>query len=185
MFTDISDFSKICAATTPFNVVALLNDLYNGFDGVIAKFDVYRVEIISSCQLIVSGIPQENGKNHLANLCDVALSMMEFVRSYKIPHKKELKLTICIGLHTGPVAAAVVGLSAPRYCLFGDTVNMASRMESTGLSEAIQISEAYNQKLATHFPEFRTTQRGLVSVKGKGEVMTYFLISKDETFNLF
>uniref|UniRef100_A0AC35U5Z3 Guanylate cyclase n=1 Tax=Rhabditophanes sp. KR3021 TaxID=114890 RepID=A0AC35U5Z3_9BILA len=180
MFTDICDFSQICSATTPFNIVALLNDLYSGFDTIIAKFDSYKVETIGSTQLIVSGIPMENGRNHIANLSDLALHFIEFVKTYKIPHKKEQKLTICIGIHTGPVAAGVVGLAAPRYCLFGDTVNTSSRMETTGVSSQIQVSDTFNEKLNKYFPEFNTKLRGAIDVKGKGLINTYFLVGKND-----
>ncbi|KIH43458.1 adenylate/guanylate cyclase catalytic domain protein [Ancylostoma duodenale] len=131
--------------------------------------------------MVVSGIPEENGKRHVCNVADISLDIMEFLVTYRIPHRKSEKLVIRVGFHSGPVAAAVVGLNAPRYCLFGDTVNMASRMESTGEPGKIQISEASKNLLANEYPEFVTAKRGDFEIKGKGKCSTYFLLRKDRS----
>lgn len=159
----------------------MLNSVYTGFDDVINKHEAYKVETIGDAYMVVSGIPQENGVRHLMHLSDVALEMMTFLHEFEIPHKKTQRIRIRLGLHTGAVAAGVVGLTAPRYCLFGDTVNMASRMESTGVPEMIQVSESFKTNLNEHFPEFTTELRGTVDIKGKGSCTTYFLEGKKDS----
>uniref|UniRef100_A0A915CVH5 guanylate cyclase n=1 Tax=Ditylenchus dipsaci TaxID=166011 RepID=A0A915CVH5_9BILA len=189
MFSDIVGFTTICSSSTPIEVVTMLNTVYTGFDDLINKHEAYKVETIVHFQvapcpgdayMIVSGIPQENGIRHLMHLCDVALDIMHFLHGFEIPHRKPQRIRIRVGLHTGTVAAGVVGLTAPRYCLFGDTVNTASRMESTGLPEKIQISEQYKKALDQNYPEFRTTLRGKMDIKGKGECYTYWLDGKGD-----
>ncbi|CAK5034061.1 unnamed protein product [Meloidogyne enterolobii] len=118
---------------------------------------------LGDAYMVASGIPQEIGVRHLMHLSD-------FLKNYEIPHMKPQKIRIRIGVHTGTVAAGVVGLTTPRYCLFGDTVNMASRMESNGLPERIQISEAFKEALQKHYPEFRVKPRGKVELKASFEI---------------
>lgn len=81
--------------------------------------------------MVVSGVPRENGINHATEIACMALEMISVVERFKIPHKHTEKLKIRVGIHSGPVVAGVVGTKMPRYCLFGDTVNTASRMETS------------------------------------------------------
>uniref|UniRef100_A0A3B1JC43 Guanylate cyclase domain-containing protein n=1 Tax=Astyanax mexicanus TaxID=7994 RepID=A0A3B1JC43_ASTMX len=91
------------------------------------------VETIGDAYMVASGVPNRNGKRHAAEMANMSLDILSCIGTFKMRHMPTVKVRIRIGLHSGPVVAGVVGLTMPRYCLFGDTVNTASRMESTGL----------------------------------------------------
>ncbi|XP_036328635.1 atrial natriuretic peptide receptor 1 [Rhagoletis pomonella] len=173
-FSDIVGFTAISAESTPMQVVQFLNDLYTCFDSIVENFDVYKVETIGDAYMVVSGLPIRNGNQHAREIARLALALLNAVRKFKIHHRPQDQLRLRIGLHSGACVAGVVGLKMPRYCLFGDTVNTASRMESNGEALRIHISES--TKLALdEFGTFITTQRGYVPMKGKGEMLTYWL----------
>nr|AEL97641.1 guanylyl cyclase receptor [Bactrocera dorsalis] len=173
-FSDIVGFTAISAESTPMQVVQFLNDLYTCFDSIVENFDVYKVETIGDAYMVVSGLPIRNGNQHAREIARLALALLGAVHKFRIHHRPQDQLKLRIGLHTGACVAGVVGLKMPRYCLFGDTVNTASRMESNG--EALRIHISQNTKLALdEFGTFITTQRGYVPMKGKGEMLTYWL----------
>uniref|UniRef100_A0A0K0D120 Guanylate cyclase n=1 Tax=Angiostrongylus cantonensis TaxID=6313 RepID=A0A0K0D120_ANGCA len=140
-FSDVVKFTQLSAKCSRLHLqtVNLLNDLYSGFDSIIEEHCVYKVESIGDGYLCVSGLPLRNGHNHIKEIAELSLSFMEFVNDFRIASLPKERIQLRIGVNSGPCVAGVVGLSMPRYCLFGDTVNTASRMESNGKGERIVL----------------------------------------------
>ncbi|XP_074837182.1 atrial natriuretic peptide receptor 1 isoform X2 [Carettochelys insculpta] len=176
-FSDIVGFTALSAESTPMQVVTLLNDLYTCFDAIIDNFDVYKVETIGDAYMVVSGLPVRNGKLHAREVARMSLALLDAVHTFRIRHRPEQQLKLRVGIHSGPVCAGVVGLKMPRYCLFGDTVNTASRMESHGEALKIHLSSA-TKSVLEEFGCFELELRGDVEIKGKGKVRTYWLLGE-------
>nr|XP_005997990.1 PREDICTED: retinal guanylyl cyclase 1 [Latimeria chalumnae] len=177
-FSDIVGFTTISAMSDPIEVVDLLNDLYSLFDAIIGSHDVYKVETIGDAYMVASGLPKRNGTRHAAEMANMSLDILSLVGSFKMRHMPEVPVKIRIGLHTGPCVAGVVGLTMPRYCLFGDTVNTASRMESAGLPYRIHVNQTTVKLLQDLQEGYRLEIRGKTELKGKGVEDTYWLVGK-------
>lgn len=177
-FSDIVGFTEIAAVSTPLEVVTFLNKIYKLFDARIECYDVYKVETIGDSYMVASGLPVKNGNKHVSEIASMALDLLAGSTQFKIPHRKSETLRIRSGAHTGPVVAGIVGSKMPRYCLFGDTVNTASRMESTGEASRIHISLEMKKALDA-IGGYKTEHRGFVEVKGKGMLDTYWLMAKE------
>ncbi|KAK0094945.1 hypothetical protein PV326_009569 [Microctonus aethiopoides] len=178
-FSDIVGFTAMSAESTPFQVVNFLNDLYTLFDRIIKGYDVYKVETIGDAYMVVSGLPIKNGNRHAGEIASMSLELLNVVKQHTIAHRPNETLKLRIGIHTGPVVAGVVGLTMPRYCLFGDTVNTASRMESNGEPLRIHISGPCKEAL-DKIGGYIVEERGFVHMKGKGDVKTYWLTGANE-----
>jgi class 3 adenylate cyclase len=176
-FTEIDGFKDIARSCSPLELFDLLNIIYKTFDARIDSYDVYKVETINDSYMVASGLPERNGDRHPAEIANLCLDLILITPGILIPHDGNLRLKIRIGIHTGATTAGVVGSKMPRYCLFGDTVNVASRMQSTGEPMKIQIT--YETKmLLDNLGGYVSDMRGQVEVKGKGLLDTYWLVSK-------
>ncbi|XP_075237672.1 uncharacterized protein LOC142333932 [Lycorma delicatula] len=177
-FSDIVGFTEIAAVSTPLEVVRFLNSIYKLFDARIECYDVYKVETIGDSYMVASGLPVKNGDRHICEIATMALDLLAGSVLFPIPHRPSERLQIRSGIHTGPVVAGIVGTKMPRYCLFGDTVNTASRMESTGKALRIHISLEMKKALDL-VGGFKIEHRGFVDIKGKGVLDTYWLTCRE------
>ncbi|XP_014866140.1 PREDICTED: retinal guanylyl cyclase 2-like isoform X2 [Poecilia mexicana] len=177
-FSDIVGFTTISSLSDPIEVVDLLNDLYTLFDAVLSNHDVYKVETIGDAYMVASGLPKRNGNKHAAEIANMSLNILSSVGSFHMRHMPDVPVRIRIGIHSGPCVAGVVGLTMPRYCLFGDTVNTASRMESTGLPYRIHVNCSTVNILRSLNEGYKIEVRGKTELKGKGIEETYWLVGK-------
>ncbi|XP_064598086.1 atrial natriuretic peptide receptor 1-like [Liolophura sinensis] len=179
LFTDIKGFTALSSSSTPIEIVNFLNDLYVCFDSIIDEFDAYKVETIGDAYMVVSGLPKRND-DHFCQIAELTLALMVAVKTFKIRHRPDMPLLLRAGMHTGSCVAGVVGLKMPRYCLFGDTVNTASRMESNGEALKIHVSGPCRDNLVAYpGKNYDLEVRGTIPIKGKGEMTTYWLLGKD------
>ncbi|KAK6191013.1 hypothetical protein SNE40_002763 [Patella caerulea] len=161
LFSDVVGFTTICSKITPMEVVSMLNAMYTNFDKLSEKHKVYKVETIGDAYMGVSGAPIKT-KFHALYVCDMALDMVESMKDLTDPSTGQ-NMKIRVGIHSGTAVAGVVGIKMPRYCLFGDTVNTASRMETNGEAMKIHISEITKNSL-TNYP-YTYTERGSIELK--------------------
>ncbi|XP_033126940.1 uncharacterized protein LOC117124706 [Anneissia japonica] len=180
LFSDIVGFNKLCSISTPLQVVEMLNGLYMMIDSRIERYDVYKVDTVNEKYMLASGLPTPNGYTHASEIATAAIDILYHINSLAVPVNPKKKFTIRIGIHTGPVVAGVVGLKMPRYCLFGDTVKIASLMQTNGMPNHIHISrECY--LVLSDFGKFTMLSRGSVRIKGRKKNMeTYWLMGRSD-----
>ncbi|XP_077978911.1 uncharacterized protein LOC144434333 [Glandiceps talaboti] len=177
-FSDIVGFTSICSQSSPLQVVRMLNMLYTCFDGRIDKYDVYKVETIGDAYMVVSGIPKKNDNKHAGEIATLSLDLKYHVSCLTIDHLPGVQMKLRIGIHSGPVVAGVVGTKMPRYCLFGDTVNIAERMETVSEADRIHVSVA-TYEILMDLGSYYLSERGITELEGKGSFLTYWLNGKD------
>ncbi|QEM48383.1 adenylate/guanylate cyclase domain-containing protein [Mycolicibacterium grossiae] len=169
LFADIADYTAQASATTPADLVRFLDALYTEFDGLVDRHGLEKIKTSGDSYMVVSGVPEPR-PDHLAALARCALDMADAVRGLTDSSGRAVHLRI--GLACGPVVAGVVGARKFFYDVWGDAVNVASRMESTDEAGRIQVPQEVYDRLRDHFT---FDERGDVDVKGKGVMHTWFL----------
>jgi len=181
-FSDIVGFTTIASLMTPMKVSDLLDRLYSQFDELSDKHDIFKVETIGDAYMAATNLIKDQD-DHVKRIAMFAVDSVEVASRTLIDADDPLKgfVKIRVGFHSGPVVANVVGSRSPRYSLFGDTVNTASRMESTSQASRIHCSDRSADLLLLNHPEVRLVPRGYIKVKGKGEILTYW-VNEDAIF---
>jgi guanylate cyclase len=171
LFADVVDFTPLSSQLDAREVVDLLDRLFGTFDELVDRYGVEKIKTIGDCYMVAAGVPRRRS-DHAQALARLALEMRACAAAC-LPDPDGNDLRLRIGISSGPVVAGVIGRRRFLYDLWGDTVNMASRMESHGVPDAIHITRSTHDLLGN---DFVTEARGLVEVKGKGEVETWILV---------
>jgi class 3 adenylate cyclase len=173
LFADLVDFTRRSQRTSPAQVVATLNELFSAFDRLAQRQGVEKIKTIGDAYMVAGGLPDPR-PDHAEAIAEMALAMQAEVARRTDPSGQPLQVRI--GIDTGPVEAGVIGTSKFSYDLWGDTVNTASRMESHGIAGCIQVTARTYQRLRDGY---RFQRRGPIPIRGKGEMVTYFLVGRN------
>ena len=172
LFADIVGFTGLSARVSPQKVVILLNEIFSMFDQIADRHRLEKIKTIGDAYMVVGGLPAPR-PDHAQAIADMALDMKAGISDFNEHH--EQNLSIRIGINTGPVVAGVIGTRKFSYDLWGDTVNVASRMESHGIVDTIQLTQSSYEKLCDNY---LFEQRGEINVKGKGKMKAYLLLAR-------
>jgi class 3 adenylate cyclase len=168
-FADIVGFTALSSEMPPAKVVALLNGLFSRFDEAAQELGIEKIKTVGDAYMAVCGLPVPVPDN-AARLLRMAIRMVHITREHAMEHQVSMKLRV--GINSGPVVAGVIGKSKYIYDLWGDTVNLASRMEAGGVPDTIQVTRSVYEKIKD---EFVFEPRGAIEVKGKGSVEAWLL----------
>jgi class 3 adenylate cyclase len=174
LFADLVDFTRRSERIAPEQVVQALNDLFSVFDQHAQQRGLEKIKTIGDAYMVAGGLPDPR-PDHAQAVAEMALAMRDEVARRTDPGGQPL--AVRIGIDTGPVVAGVIGTSKFSYDLWGDTVNTASRMESQGVAGCIQVTARTYERLRDGY---RFERRGPIPVKGKGEIVTYFLVGRNQ-----
>ncbi len=172
LFADIVGFTERASSTAPADLVRFLDRLYGAFDALVDKHGLEKIKVSGDSYMVVSGVPRPR-PDHVQALADFALDMAAVAAGLKDPHGRSVPLRV--GLATGPVVAGVVGSRRFFYDVWGDAVNVASRMETTDSVGKIQVPDEVYERLKD---DFVLHERGRIKVKGKGVMRTWYLIGR-------
>lgn len=172
MFADLVGFTKLSSHLSPAELVELLNRIFSEFDKLADRYGLEKIKTIGDAYMVVGGLPTPT-ENHAEAIASMAIDIQAAIA--KMRTKGDQPLSIRIGINTGPVEAGVIGTKKFTYDLWGDTVNIASRMESLGVPGGIQVTVATYERLRD---KYLFEDRGVLQVKGKGDMMTYLLLGR-------
>jgi adenylate cyclase len=172
LFADLVGFTRLSSQIPPSELVRILNNIFSTFDRLVEKHGLEKIKTIGDSYMVGAGLPVPRA-DHAEAIAEMALDILEEMPRFDKVHGTSLSMRI--GINTGPVVAGVIGTKKFIYDLWGDTVNTASRMESSGVSSCIQVTEATYQKLKGNYVLIK---RGTIDVKGKGEMTTYLLAGR-------
>jgi adenylate cyclase len=176
LFADLVGFTEIASELSALEVVELLNLIFSAFDRLTELHQLEKIKTIGDAYMVVAGLPTER-EDHAQAIADMALDMQTALTQFN--QQSQESFSIRIGIHSGPVVAGVIGIKKFIYDLWGDTVNIASRMESHSLPGRIQVSQTTYYLLQD---DYHFEKRGPIAVKGKGEMNTYFLMGSKSEF---
>jgi class 3 adenylate cyclase len=168
-FADLVEFTRMSANMPPSDLVSLLNGLFSRFDEAARELGIEKIKTVGDAYMAVCGLPVPV-PDHTRRMMRMAIRMVHITREHALEHRVSLKLRV--GINSGPVVAGVIGKSKYIYDLWGDTVNLASRMETGGLPDAIQVTKPVYEALKD---EFTFEFRGAIEVKGKGMIEAWLL----------
>jgi len=172
MFTDFKEFTATSAKISPRKLVNELNDIFKAFDQIMEKYDIEKIKTIGDSYMAVCGLPKESG-THAIQCIQAAFEMIDFLEKRR--SRSDIAWEMRVGIHTGPLVAGVVGTKKFTYDVWGDTVNTASRMESSGIPGKVNVSEKTYQTIKDHFD---CEYRGKLAAKGMGDMDMYFVIGE-------
>jgi guanylate cyclase len=171
LFADMVGFTPLSAKLAPAEMVELLNEAFSFFDSLLDKYNVEKIRTIGDSYMVVSGVPRPHKRHAQALIC-MALEMRDFIANHTFRNGQQVSFRI--GINSGPVIGGVIGKRKFVYDVWGDAVNVASRMESHGTGGTIQITRATYELIRD---EFLCEPRGTVDVKGKGEMEVWLVLS--------
>ena len=172
LFADIAGFTPLSAELGVERVVDLLNDLHTGFDEIMERHGLEKIRTIGDGYMAAAGVPTPRD-DHAHAMVTAALEMLDFSR--ELSRTYEFPIHLRIGINTGTIMAGVIGRKKFSYDIWGDPVNVASRMESHGVADCIQVAERTYELIKN---DFITEPRGLIEIKGKGEMRTWLVVGK-------
>ena len=177
-FADVCSFTELAARMQPLSVANMLDRLYTVFDGLCQKHGLFKNETIGDAYLVTGNLIQDQGGDHCARVAAFALDVVAAAQQVLVDpgNPKAGYLHVRAGLHCGPIVATVVGTTNPRFCMFGDTVNTASRMESNSAPDKVTLSDEAAALLRVQCPSVMIASRGIVNVKGKGAQSLHWLV---------